>query len=487
MRTQHTVHPHGCGEYRRWVPRGDKRFTPTAVGNTSRFPVRVPVRPVHPHGCGEYVAKTAARRSCCSVHPHGCGEYFRPLERRLHRFTPTAVGNTRRWRQAGVAGYGSPPRLWGIRWWRCCAWRATVHPHGCGEYSMVAVLVRGGLRFTPTAVGNTDSHGRARRADRFTPTAVGNTPPALGGVAFAGSPHGCGEYLSSSRCGRVCRGSPPRLWGIRGRLDCGTRCGRFTPTAVGNTARTRRLCPGCTVHPHGCGEYLCPLVNLESLERRFTPTAVGNTVPAREGKGAAKFTPTAVGNTAITWRNSARLGSPPRLWGIRCPWNCCPGNTVHPHGCGEYFAAVHWGRPHTVHPHGCGGYTRVEWTSAWLFSVHPHGCGEYTRLRLRGRVAPRFTPTAVGNRIVPNTSRHTGSPPRLWEYRSLSRSPPFLAVHPHGCGNTRFAVLWLPSLRCGSPPRLWGIHRRFAVQRLQQAVHPHGCGNHPLASHPSPP
>ncbi len=112
------------------------RFIPTRVGNTAHEPEEGYFVGVHPHACGEYggfhhlprlgrgssprvwgiqnrrrgllfggrfiptrVGNTVYPGACttwCPVHPHACGEYFYPPLR-------------------SPPGYGSSPRVWGIR------------------------------------------------------------------------------------------------------------------------------------------------------------------------------------------------------------------------------------------------------------------------------------------------------------------------------------------------------------------------------------
>ena len=72
-------------------------------------------------------------------------------------------------------------------------------------------------------------------------------------------------------------GSPPRLWGIREVVGVLVGAARFTPTPVGNTGQPGRSSGKQSVHPHACGEYA------------VSPDAA-----------------------------AAVVGSPPRLWGIRC-------------------------------------------------------------------------------------------------------------------------------------------------------------------------
>ena len=54
-------------------------------------------------------------------------------------------------------------------------------------------------------------------------------------------------------------------------------------------------------------------------------------------------------------------------------------------------------------------------------TVHPHGCGEYFNGLLSCGSRVRFTPTGVGNTLRPPSQRraHIGSPPRVWGIRTF--------------------------------------------------------------------
>ena len=133
-----------------------RRFTPTRVGNTWRSRRGETESAVHPHACGEYAA--AAMRFSVSVgSPPRVWGILQDIEDAYsdNRFTPTRVGNTsantpemifpsvhphacgeyllRSWQTPGT--YGSPPRVWGIH----------------NDLGIDAQI----WRFTPTRVGNT--------------------------------------------------------------------------------------------------------------------------------------------------------------------------------------------------------------------------------------------------------------------------------------------------------------------------------------------
>ena len=197
------------------------------------------------------------------------------------------------------AKIGSPPRVWGILYGRsyyCLC--VSVHPHACGEYAVPPDKKLMVLGSPPRVWGIRGRRGDSGRIGRFTPTRVGNTAaaspmsvrlsvhPHACGEYFACPmriptatvhPHACGEYSIGRGSGHKTNGSPPRVWGIRGRCpgriaqNLGSpprvwgirrergrarRTCRFTPTRVGNTGRFLPRDFPFTVHPHACGEYV---------------------------------------------------------------------------------------------------------------------------------------------------------------------------------------------------------------------------------------
>ena len=120
-----------------------------------------------------------------------------------------------------------------------------------------------------------------------------------------------------------------------------------------------------------------------------------------------------------------------------------------------------------------------------VHAVHPHGCGE-RRMALI------------------DINRKYGSSPRLWGTRRHRRprlkvgrfiptavgnaptnpaSTPSSTVHPHGCGE-RVNKLIIADCVIGSSPRLWGT-RKFCLPTMEPLpVHPHGCGERKLRKLP---
>ncbi len=174
-------------------------------------------------------------------------------------------------------------------------------------------------------------------------------------------------------------GSSPRVWGkpARGCVQYPQR--RFIPTGVGKTKPPSMYSRCCPVHPHGCGE-----------------------------------------NSPLTSTRSTPIGSSPRVWGKRLPFDqSCGSCAVHPHGCGEN------GHLHLV---GCA-----------LFGSSPRVWGKQLQFLGRRRLL-RFIPTGVGKTLAVIPSR------------------PASSVHPHGCGENT-AVRSSPGLNVGSSPRVWGKRR----------------------------
>ena len=74
-----SVHPHACGEHRRWrePAHAVRRFIPTRVGNTGCPTAAAPARPVHPHACGEHYLTAASTSSRYGSSPRVWGTRLR--------------------------------------------------------------------------------------------------------------------------------------------------------------------------------------------------------------------------------------------------------------------------------------------------------------------------------------------------------------------------------------------------------------------------
>ena len=155
---------------------------------------------------------------------------------------------------------GSSPRMWGIRSYRVCGrgWHrgssprmwgilsdlspsecyAAGPPHACGVY-FVDSFIKSSLSVHPHACGVYEIKSKGSIGlKRFIPTHVGYT-------------HDKSIEVPNFR------GSSPRMWGIRTKLNMTLQMLlRFIPTHVGYTDEsTGEIVSRETVHPHACGVY----------------------------------------------------------------------------------------------------------------------------------------------------------------------------------------------------------------------------------------
>ncbi len=140
----------------------------------------------------------------------------------LRRFIPTHVGNSHD--EAGPAG------------------SLTVHPHACGELSCTSppVTIRSGS--SPRMWGTPFLSFLAIFLLRFIPTHVGNS---LSGTRSPGRipvhPHACGELSLLPGAFPGLAGSSPRMWGTHLLPFPFWPRSRFIPTHVGNSAVQGRV------------------------------------------------------------------------------------------------------------------------------------------------------------------------------------------------------------------------------------------------------
>ena len=242
--TRGPVHPHVRGDNTGWPwspapldgspPRawgqrcpgfhanGKRRFTPTCVGTTEIVAPAASQGPVHPHVRGDNGKEKFIDNTQAGSPPRAWGQRTAVVCRPFSaRFTPTCVGTTTSQGKTTHCPGGSPPRAWGQR------------------------LRRPGLlqvkRFTPTCVGTT--RGSLQLDFRHT------VHPHVRGDNGMGGKHSCKNDGSPPRAwGQrtrfhlpTCtpRGSPPRAWGQPARAGGPRSRGRFTPTCVGTTSRSR--------------------------------------------------------------------------------------------------------------------------------------------------------------------------------------------------------------------------------------------------------
>ncbi len=288
----------------------DSRFTPTRVGTTQpagaipalqRFtPTRV--------GTTGFLIPLHIQRLGSPPRVWGQRQLLIRHDSRS-RFTPTRVGTTALTTPSLSANIGSPPRVWGQR-------NTLFDGHGS-------------FRFTPTRVGTTNRHEVVLPSAAVHPHACGDnsiingpiltacgSPPRVWGqqprssvVTMPSSvhPHACGDNAGRGRDGRAGHGSPPRVWGQRAKS-----AGWRSPASV---------------HPHACGDN-CYFENFGSCDCGSPPRVWGQ-LPC------------------LAHRSILPNGSPPRVWGQRTIL-CLPrgASAVHPHACGDNVAfagVVPWG------------------------------------------------------------------------------------------------------------------------------------------------
>ena len=254
------------------------RFIPADAGNTIPGRLALWPAPVHPRGCGEYEPEEPSGMPGYGSSPRMRGiRFFQVRRHGCDRFIPADAGNT------GIQG----GLLVGF----------AVHPRGCGEYILAgnALIVRSGS--SPRMRGILSWRFRLTIAGRFIPADAGNTRSSeAGGYVFAVHPRGCGEYARCTPLDWLMIGSSPRMRGIRSASQRSASQRRFIPADAGNTTRHTITSPMPSVHPRGCGEY--------------GPSGGGKTFVVR-------FIPADAGNTSRRWLVAVWLA-------------------VHPRGCGEY-------------------------------------------------------------------------------------------------------------------------------------------------------
>ena len=402
----------------------------------------------------------------------------KPASLDLSRFIPTRVGN----RRTST---------------RCCAIRS-VHPHACGEQVHFGLSGRADVGSSPRVWGTGNSRPRERSPGRFIPTRVGNSScPNRATTRWPVHPHACGEQAAVEAIADADNGSSPRVWGTGALTTGGAAAARFIPTRVGNSAAACDRRPGIPVHPHACGEqnwrrdHRCPepgssprvwgtgpLRPETSCIGRFIPTRVGNSSRSRTGRTRPPVHPHACGeqvdHAVVSVRGS---GSSPRVWGTA---------VVH----GERAA------PDRFIPTRVGNSARRRTTAARR-AVHPHACGEQEHDRALGRCragsSPRVWGTVRPHRARPRRRRFI--PTRVGNRATCPRSVPRRPVHPHACGEQ---PAWDVGVRDrdGSSPRVWGTgllrvpERRTcrfiptrvgnrsspSIRPMRSSVHPQACG-----------
>jgi len=211
-----------------------------------------------------------------------CGEHELPrlFGRVAHRFIPTCVGNIYFLLRPKRKIIGSSPRVWGtynealraenterfiptcvgnMTQTRCECRLPSVHPHVCGEHIVWIVRWTSRAGSSPRVWGTfADAHPFGRD-HRFIPTCVGNMARLRSEAGrSAVHPHVCGEHSFTNSFALIIFGSSPRVWGTCTRRYFMNEGWRFIPTCVGNMMTSAVPGHSPAVHPHVCGEHVCP-------------------------------------------------------------------------------------------------------------------------------------------------------------------------------------------------------------------------------------
>ncbi len=129
-------------------------------------------------------------------------------------------------------------------------------------------------------------------------------------------PRGCGEYVCRDCKVRLLGGSSPRMRGIPEYQTSASYIRRFIPADAGNTPASRSSPALKTVHPRGCGEYA--ILQVGDAGRAGSSPRMRGIRPARiYCRQAHRFIPADAGNTLLA-----------DVQHVAC--------AVHPRGCGEY-------------------------------------------------------------------------------------------------------------------------------------------------------
>ena len=193
----------------------DARFTPTGVGTIIARGLQHRQSAVHPHGRGDNRYQVGRGESRAGSPPRAWGQSTSALrDRRNPRFTPTGVGTM----------------PFSFRFTTFVA----VHPHGRGDNAPSPRRNVSSNGSPPRAWGQCDVDNLDPPARRFTPTGVGTIALAMRSARRRSvHPHGRGDNSSTLMPSISCIGSPPRAWGQCALALRAGRAARFTPTGVG--------------------------------------------------------------------------------------------------------------------------------------------------------------------------------------------------------------------------------------------------------------
>ncbi len=210
--------------------------SPRVRGMLRPRPRRRPRRGIIPACAGNAIAELGHDRAATD-HPRVCGECLRC-------------------RLAKIDDRGSSPRVRGMlitppsgRGTRgiipACAGNAPAqappspaspdHPRVCGECLMPVPLMPPRPGSSPRVRGMQASHDAPDKGIRIIPACAGNALGSRLGLGMPGDhPRVCGECRRARRRRRPCRGSSPRVRGMRDGRDRCPRARRIIPACAGN-------------------------------------------------------------------------------------------------------------------------------------------------------------------------------------------------------------------------------------------------------------
>ena len=238
-----SVHPHARGADSH-TPRpfiAPLRFIPTHVGQTSAWRRRRCAWAVHPHARGADMFFDSDLRSPRGSSPRTWGRRGGSAGgKRVRRFIPTHVGQTRLWNDASNRFWFIPTHVGQTSGTSTSAGSQAVHPHARGADSdcFALVFVIGGS--SPRTWGRLHEQRHRPLRQRFIPTHVGQTPMlSYRRLLRPVHPHARGADARNFELAAQMVGSSPRTWGRRLCAVCRPGIHRFIPTHVGQTASRR--------------------------------------------------------------------------------------------------------------------------------------------------------------------------------------------------------------------------------------------------------
>ena len=184
-------------------------------------------------------------------------------------------------------GPGPSPRVWGLRGaLRTSLPRARAIPTCVGTTVEALISDEHHAGPSPRVWGLLSPRRAGHAPTRAIPTCVGTTRTRCGGWGgFAGHPHVCGDYVMAHPRRGAGEGPSPRVWGLQEGHALSVGALRAIPTCVGTTVPggwTTWEPPG---HPHVCGDYVGPPLEVWRYLRAI-PTCVGTTLD-QDGKNTS--------------------------------------------------------------------------------------------------------------------------------------------------------------------------------------------------------